>query len=189
MIKVHKDPPKSKTVMATCGTFLGSVSKLLDYQLQPLIQYLPWCIKDSNTFRDELIQLEIPQNAKLFTFDAKSMYSNIDLNHGIAIMQLWLKSLIPGDSHSIPTRAIMDALELVMRNNIMTLGDTCFLPLIGTAMGTSVAIMFANLYFGFHEKHKLIPEYQDNQKHLIKHFHFINDIFGIWLGRTDEEWE
>ena len=49
------------------------------------------------------------------------MYSNIDLNHGIAIMQLWLEALEPEESHSIPTKTIMDALELVMRNNIMTL--------------------------------------------------------------------
>jgi hypothetical protein len=188
-IKVHKDPPKTRPVVATCGTFLGSVSKWLDYQLQPLMQYMPWCIKDSKTFREELIRLEIPQNAKLFTFDAISMYSNIDLNHGIAIMQLWLESLIPEDGHSIPTKAILDALELIMRNNIMTLGDTCFIQLLGTAMGTSVAVMFANLYFGFHEKHKLILQYKDNLKRLIKHFHFIDDVFEIWLGRTDGEWE
>ena len=80
------------------------------------------------------------------------MYSNIDLNHRIAIMQLWLESLEPEESHSIPTKTIMDALELVMRNNIMTLWDTCFLQLISTAMGTSIAVMFANLYFGFHKK-------------------------------------
>ena len=110
---------------------------------------MPWCIKDIKAFRDALIQLEIPQNAKLFTFDAILMYSNIDLNlnHRFAIMQLWLESLELEESHSIPTKTILNALELVMRNNIMTLGDTCFLQLIGTAMGTSIAMMFANLNF------------------------------------------
>jgi hypothetical protein len=110
-------------------------------------------------FREELIQLEIPQNAKLFTFNAISMYSNIDINHGIAITQLWLESLIPEDGHSIPTTTL-DALELVMRNNIMTLNNTCFLQLISTAMGTSVAVMFTNLYFGLHEENKTNPGIQ-----------------------------
>lgn len=54
------------------------------------------------------------------------MYSNIDLNHGIAIMRFWLESLELEESHSIPTKAILDALELVVRSNIMTLGDKCF---------------------------------------------------------------
>jgi hypothetical protein len=80
------------------------------------------------------------------------MHSIIDLDHRIAIMQLWLEALDPEESHSIPTKAILDTFELVMRNNIMTLGDTCFLQLIGTAMGTSVAVIFTNLYFGFHKK-------------------------------------
>ena len=39
------------------------------------------------------------------------------------------------------------------------------------------------------KKHKLIPEYQDNLKHVLKHFQFIDGVFGIWLGRTDGEWE
>ena len=80
------------------------------------------------------------------------MYSNTDLEHGLDIMQIWLESLEQETSHSIPTKAILDALKLVMRNNIMTFGDTHFLQLIRTAMGTPVAVMFANLYFGFQEK-------------------------------------
>jgi hypothetical protein len=64
------------------------------------------------------------------------MYSNIDLDHGLEIMQLWLESLEQENNHFIPTKAILDALELVMRNNIMAFGDTNFLQLIGTAMGT-----------------------------------------------------
>ncbi len=92
-IKVHKNPPTTRPIVATCGTFLGSVSKWLDYQLQLLMQFLPWCIKDSKSFRDELIHLKVPPNAKLFTCDAVSMYSNIDLDHGLEIMQLWLETL------------------------------------------------------------------------------------------------
>ncbi len=77
------------------------------------------------------------------------MYSNIDLDHGLEIMQLWLESLEQENNHFIPTKAILDALELVMRKNIMTFSDTNFLQLIRTAMGTPVAVMFAKLYFGF----------------------------------------
>ena len=82
-IKVHKNPPKTRPVVATCGTYLGSLSKWLDQQLQALMTFLPWCTKDSQTLRDELIPLEIPNLARLFSFDAVSMYSNIDLDHAM----------------------------------------------------------------------------------------------------------
>ena len=148
-----------------------------------------WCVKDSKSFRDELIQLEIPPNTKLFTVDAVSMYANIDLDHGLAIIQLWLETAEHESSHLIPTKAILDTLELVLRNNIMKFGDTHFLQLIGTAMGTPVAVMFTNLYFRLHGGGKLIPKYMENLKRLQKHFRFIDDVFIIWLGITDEEWE
>ena len=77
------------------------------------MQFLPWCAEDSKSFRDELIHIKVPANAKLFTCDTISMYSNIDLDHGLAIMQLWLKSLEQESSHFIPTKAILHALELV----------------------------------------------------------------------------
>ncbi|KAL7478179.1 hypothetical protein ACHAW6_003955 [Cyclotella cf. meneghiniana] len=34
----------------------------------------------------------------------------------------------------------------------MKFGDTFFLQKIGTAMGTSCAVIFANLYYAWHEK-------------------------------------
>ena len=76
-----------------------------------------------------------------------------------------------------------------MKNNIMTFGDTHFLQLIGTAMGTPAAVMLANIYFGFQEKNTIIRKYQRNLKRLQKHVRLIDDIFRIWLGGTDEEWE
>ena len=47
------------------------------------------------------------------------MYSNIDLDHGRLIVQLWLESLEQESSHFIPTKADLYALELVMRNSII----------------------------------------------------------------------
>jgi hypothetical protein len=43
---------------------------------------------------------------------------------------------------------ILQGLELAMHHNIMRFGDSYFLQQIGTAMGTSVVVEFANLYYG-----------------------------------------
>jgi hypothetical protein len=118
------------------------------------------------------------------------MYSNIDLDHAIKIMQLWLETYVPSASESIlPTQAILDALELVMRHNIMQFGDSYFLQLIGTAMGTSVAVVFANLYFGWHEKELILPRYQNHFKRILYHARLIDDVFFIWIGKTDSIWK
>ena len=98
-------------------------------------------------------------------------------------------NLFQEQGHFIPAQAILAGLELVMRHNTFIYGDTHFLQLIGTAMGTPVAVIFANLYFGWKEKTQIIPEYHNKLKRLFKHARFIDDVFGIWLGQTDGDWE
>jgi hypothetical protein len=64
-------------------------------------------------------------------------------------------------------------------------------------MGTSCAIVFANLYEGWHERVTILPRYkgllplQPNQpslelalpaKPLAEHKRFIDNVFGVWIG-------
>ncbi len=71
-----------------------------------------------------------------------------------------------------------------MHHNIMQFGDSYFLQLVGTAMGTSVAVVFANLYFGWHEKMLLLPKYHDTLKRIIFHSQFVDDVFFIRVDDT-----
>ncbi|KAL7474168.1 hypothetical protein ACHAW6_000156 [Cyclotella cf. meneghiniana] len=56
-------------------------------------------------------------------------------------------------------------------------------------MGTSVAVVFANLYFGWHEKELILPRYQNHFKRILYHARFIDDVFFIWMGDTDTIWK
>ena len=76
-----------------------------------------------------------------------------------------------------------------MRFNIFRFGDSYFLQLIGTAMGTSCAVQFANLYFGWHEQETILPKYQNLLGRLFYHRRFIDDVFLIWIGELDDEWD
>ena len=155
-MKVHKSPWKQQPVVSKCGTLLECISKWLDYKLQNLSKFMPTVIKDRKSLRDEINFRNLLPTAKWFTADAISMYTKIELNHAMQVMEYWLKSL-PDEAklHDfIPevSQAILHGLNLVMRFNIMKLGNTFFLQKIGTAMGTSCAGIFANLYFAWHEK-------------------------------------
>jgi hypothetical protein len=55
-------------------------------------------------------------------------------------------------------------------------------------MGISVAVVFANLYFGWYEKELILPRYQYHFKRTIHHARFIADAFFIWIGDTDTIW-
>jgi hypothetical protein len=63
--KVHKTPIKLRPVVPKVGTSIEAASKWLDVKLQHLMKLLSWCIKDSDSYRCEVIQVYIPPNARL----------------------------------------------------------------------------------------------------------------------------
>jgi hypothetical protein len=85
---------KLRPVVAKCRTAIEALSKWLDCEFQKLVGMVLCCIKDSDSFRSEVIELELLPNARLVTFDAVYMYSNIDLNHAMEVMQCWFKTLM-----------------------------------------------------------------------------------------------
>ena len=69
------------------------------------------------------------------------MYTNIGTNHALGTISQWLDSIpLP---KVFPLAAVKVDMELVMCNNIFEWGDCYFLQLLGTAMGTSAACMWA----------------------------------------------
>jgi len=186
-IKIHKDPYKMRPIICCAGTFMNAWSKWLDYWLQKLKHHVPTYTKDSQQILDETKSIQLPSNALLFSADANSMYNNIDTDHAIEVITWWLKDL--ADRKLLPERfpleAVLEAMVVIMKNNIFEWGDLYFLQLLGTAMGTSAAVMWATIYFAYHEAHTLIPKH--GQK-LLYFRRFIDDIFGIWIGNTTTDW-
>lgn len=73
-------------------------------------------------------------------------------------------------------------MRIIMRNNIFKWGDMHFLQLLGTAMGTSAACMWATIYCGIHEIDTLLACYLHC---LFLYRHFIDGMFSIFIS-TDE---
>ena len=109
---------------------------------------------------------DLPPWARLFTSDADAMYNNIDTIHAIQVISEWLDnlSLHPKFPPNYPLAAIKSAMETIMKNNHFEFGDLNFLQLLGTAMGTSAACVWATIYHGTHEAKTLTPTY----KHQLK---------------------
>jgi hypothetical protein len=185
--KVHKTPWKMRPIVCCSGTMMNDWSKWLDHWLQKLKPIVPTYVKDSQQVLDELQPLRLPPHARLFTADANSMYNNIDTEHAIRVIEWWLNNLDERDllPEGFPLEAVIDAMQIIMRNNIFEWGSMYFLQLLGTAMGTSSAVMWATLYYAYHEVHKLIPTHGHN---LLFFRRFIDDIFGIWIGNTTTDW-
>jgi hypothetical protein len=190
--KVHKTPWKTRPVVSCVGSFNEIASKWLDYKLSKLVDLCPSYTKDSYQILEDLAKLgELPPNARLFTSDAVSMYTNIDTEHGIETIGKWLdlhKEEIEARSlFTFPFDLVKELLRIVMTSNVFQFDDCWYHQDNGTAMGTSVACVYATIYYSYHEETKLLPTYQSS---LLYYRRFIDDIIGIWIppDPTDSQW-
>ena len=185
--KIHKNPWKMRPIIACAGTFMNHWSKWLDFLFQTLKPLIPSYAKDGNQILSKITPLKLPPHALLFVTDANSMYNNIDTDHAIKVITWWLNDLSDNNQlpSNFPLQAVLEAMTIIMQNNIFEFGDCYFLQLLGTAMGTSAAVMWATLYYGYHEVHTIIPKHGNN---LLYFKRYIDDIFGIWIGNLASDW-
>ncbi len=100
----------------------------------------PTYFKDSFALKRKLNTLIIPPNASLFTYDAVSMYTNIEIDDCLERISTFLSTIWD----KVECSAITSAMEIVMKNNRMRFGDLVFHPIRGVAMGMSPAPTIAN---------------------------------------------
>jgi hypothetical protein len=110
----------------------------------------------------ELKHLHIPEGAKIFTADAKSMYTNIDTDTGIAAIQDFFEMNDERLPINFPKRLFLQILEVIMKNNIFSFADSYWLQTSGTAMGTPTARTYATVTYGQFENTVLLPNFQVN---------------------------
>jgi hypothetical protein len=182
LAKVHKTPWKSRPIVSVSGSITHGLGRWLDQQLQPICKRLPSYLKSSVELKQKLSSLTFEPNAHFFTADATSMYTNIDTDHAIAMIAGFLRTS-PLCAMVSNKELILHALELIMRRNYFKFGDTYWLQLTGTAMGTPPAPMYATLYFGIWEM-EVLPLFS---AHIPFYCRYIDDCFGIWNCDEDPD--
>jgi hypothetical protein len=152
-IKIQKTLSSTCPVCSDCASLVHPLSKWLNLLLQPVVACQPSYFKDSFTLKQELDKLILPPNSSIFTFDAVSMYTNIDINDSISCISNYLEELWD----KCECKAIVEAMELVMKKNRMWFGDLIYHQIRRVAMGMSPTPTIANLYVSIYEVTHILP--------------------------------
>jgi hypothetical protein len=179
--KIHKTPWKTRPIISACGSITHGIARWVDQQLQPIAKRLPHYLSSSFDLKQKLSKLSLDwSRVRLFTCDAVSMYTNIDTDHALQVISDFLRNHRLCDD--IDAEPIICGLELVMRNNVFRFGDTYWLQLMGCAMGTPPACMYATIYFAINEL-TFYPIFKDIVPY---YFRYIDDGQGAWLTHENE---
>jgi hypothetical protein len=170
-MKIHKTPMATRPIVAIKGSFTSGLGTWLDQQLQPIVHKLHTYLKSSFELTELLKKLpDLPEGPRLFTADAISMYTNIDTDHALAVIRRFLPN-------NWLNKAIMEALDIIMRHIFFEFGDTSWLQPHWHRHGTPSAPSYATLYFGIHEKDTILRQFG---RFFLFYKRYIDDVLGIW---------
>ena len=187
MYKIHKGIGKdgrwpTRPVCSDVTSIPHALGKWVTEMLLPIAKDQPSYFKDSFVLKALLDKLILPPNARLFTADATSMYTNIKTEAALQEIGTFITEHQAEYPH-LDAEAVIAALHLVFKNNIFALGDTYWRQTSGTAMGTPPAPAWATIFYALHER-KMVPRWASN---LLFYKRFIDDVIGVWLTDPDPE--
>ena len=107
-----------------------------------------------------------------------SLYTNIPKREGIATVRHAYEEFHQGNP-PVPTRFLSEMLSLILLENSFQFNEKDYLQTHGTAMGTKMAVAFANIFMAKTEKELIQTE------HLLEKV-YIDDVMSVWDTSRNE---
>ncbi|XP_068708250.1 uncharacterized protein [Montipora foliosa] len=151
-----------------------------DFKSDPIAQQQESYLKDSTDFINFIERTKLPKNAILASMDVTSLYTNIPQEEGITTVckayEDFYQNHLP-----IPTKFLRQMLCLILKENSFQFNGRHYLQTHGTAMGTKMAVAFANVFKakiekGIISKSKIKP---------LVWKRYIDDVFCVWHTTED----
>ena len=174
IIKMHKTPIAGRPIVSTCASHSAAAARWVDVKLQPIMRKQRSYIQDSSDLLLTIETTTLPQDITLLTADVESLYPSIPLYEALSKIRTLLYN-DPEWGNNKDTWLLMEILQWVLFNNVFDFGNTSWLQLRGTAMGSPLAVVFANLYLACLESELLAS--LDFQPYIYKRF--IDDVFVV----------
>lgn len=149
--KLHKRTISGRPIVNTINSYTYMTSIYLHRVLFQALPHLPTVVSSTHAALRRLLQLQLPPDAILLCADVKSLYPSIPINYGMHAVQRVLVQLQEQRLIRINIPLTIQLLEWTLSNNYISYLDEVYLQLTGTAMGTPVAVMYANITLAFLE--------------------------------------
>ena len=169
LLKIHKNPLKIRPIVASFNTPTTGLSKWLAYKLQPMAERTKSFVKNSISALETITKINSSPSDTLITLDVVSLYTSIPLEQCIKVFENLLQNVPDGP-------AILEGLQLILKNNYFQYGTDIYHQTTGIAMGTNVAPQIATLYVAYFET-RILTKFTTNLKYYGR---YLDDVLVIW---------
>uniref|UniRef100_A0A8C5Q3U2 Reverse transcriptase domain-containing protein n=1 Tax=Leptobrachium leishanense TaxID=445787 RepID=A0A8C5Q3U2_9ANUR len=148
--KIHKSliNPPGRPIIAGNNSLTEKLSQFVDHYLHPFVEEIPSYTRDTQNALQHLEDVIVPSDTTLASFDVVSLYNNIPHEQGIKACRHFLSKKFD----EAMTNFIIQLLTYILTHNFFLFDGKYYLQTRGTAMGTSCAPSYANLYLALWEE-------------------------------------
>ena len=175
LTKIHKPTLVGRPIISGCDGPTERLSSFVDKLLQPIAQIQDSYLHDTTHFIRFIENTRVPSNAFLVSMDVTSLYTNIPQEEGITIVCNAYEKF-HDKNPPIATHLLKEMLSLILKENSFHFNGKDYLQTHGTAMGTKMAVAFANIFMATIEKEIL----KQSRRKPLTWKRFIDDIFSLW---------
>ena len=175
LTKIHKPNPVGRPIISGCEGPTERLSFFVDKLLQPIAQKQKSYLKDTTDFVNFIEKTKVSQDTILVSMDVTSLYTNIPQEEGITTVCRAYQAF-HNNNPPIPSHYLKEMLKLILQENSFQFSGNNYLQTHGTAMGTKMAVAFANIFMADIET-KMISQSKTKP---IEWKRFIDDIFSLW---------
>lgn len=181
LTKIHKPTPVGRPIISGCDGPTEKLSSFVDKLLQPIATQQKSYLKDSTDFINFIENTKVPADVILVSMDVTSLYTNIPQEEGIQTVCRAYETFYV-NKPPIPPPLLEQSLRLILQENSFQFAGKNYLQIHGTAMGTKMAVAFANIFMSKVETEILS---QSAFQPLVWK-RYIDDIFSLWTINRDE---
>uniref|UniRef100_A0A8C5M1L9 Reverse transcriptase domain-containing protein n=1 Tax=Leptobrachium leishanense TaxID=445787 RepID=A0A8C5M1L9_9ANUR len=184
--KVHKnlEKPPGRPIVSGIGNLTQNCSQYIDQILQNLVKTLPSYLRDTKQLLQIMNNFTFPKEAWLCSLDVEALYSSIPHMEGLLHMKLALQE--SGEFTEEFITFIEELLAFILKHNYFIFDRKFYHQIQGTAMGTTCAPTYANIYLGVWEKQYVFSDQNPFRHKILLWKRYIDDIFLIWGGTPED---
>ena len=181
--KMHKKDVPGRPICSSINHPTSNISKFVDEHIKHYLPKTNSYVRDTQHFISRLKLIgEVPENALLVTHDVSSLYTNIPYREGILVVAEHHRKDPEKLKIGPHLLKLLELMELVLHSMNFNFNGDHYLQTGGTAMRTSAAPNYANIFMHRFETRAL----NNWPLKLLLWLRFIDDIFMIWTHGEDK---
>lgn len=149
--KIHKPSLATRPLAAAYSWVTTNLSRLVGWYLLQVQQEIPEILSDSRTLVKQWDGKVIHHNLTFITLDVKALYPNIPHELGLQAARDLMLSYTRWPSQL--QDFILRSLEFILRHSAVQYENVVYRQTKGTAMGTNMAVSYANLFLAWLWRH------------------------------------